>query len=233
MSSTSDRAHRGPTSMRCESSSASMSSQICTRDALSRITWVAPHRSRSGAGGATTGTSRETSRRRLPWLRSGRPGIRGGRAGRAPPPARRAGGMRRPLGQRQPEAHLRPLAAREGGDRAVRGHAQSAQPSARPVLVPHPVEPRAERDVLVLALRRSVKPAHILGQVAESPARNGSDPSGDVRRAPRPVPVLPLARPTRSRSSVVLPAPFGPTSAVTRPSGTRNVQSLQGPRSTP
>ena len=56
------------------------------------------------------------------------------------------------------------------------------------------------------------------------PPRNGSDPSGTAPSTAT-VPVVGAARPTRSRRSVVLPAPLGPTSAVTRPSGTRKVQS--------
>jgi hypothetical protein len=40
------------------------------------------------------------------------------------------------------------------------------------------------------------------------------------------VPLVGLASPASIRSSVVLPAPFGPTSAETRPSGTVTVHSV-------
>ena len=40
------------------------------------------------------------------------------------------------------------------------------------------------------------------------------------------MPLVGLASPARIRSSVVLPAPFGPISAETRPSGTVTVHSV-------
>ncbi len=53
--------------------------------------------------------------------------------------------------------------------------------------------------------------------------------AGACRGAPpstETVPRVGLASPASIRSSVVLPAPFGPTSAETRPSGTVTVQSV-------
>jgi hypothetical protein len=57
------------------------------------------------------------------------------------------------------------------------------------------------------------------------PARN----PGSCRGAPprtEAVPPVGLTSPASSRSSVVLPAPFGPTSAHTRPSGTATEHSV-------
>ena len=54
--------------------------------------------------------------------------------------------------------------------------------------------------------------------------------AGSCRGTPpstRADPAVGLARPVSSRSRVDLPAPFGPTSALIRPSGTVTVQSLR------
>ncbi len=81
-----------------------------------------------------------------------------------------------PFGQRQPEAHLRPLAARERGDRSVQRHAQPSQALARPVGVPHGIEVGAERDVLVRA--QAPVERHVLGQVSDA-AQERLGPVGD------------------------------------------------------
>ena len=90
--------------------------------------------------------------------------------------------------------------------------------------------PRSQRG-LSQAPRRRWSATDRFAYVGVSWATNPTRPSWAglvgraARRAPRPCPRVGASSPTARRSSVVLPAPFGPTSPTTRPAGTASVQS--------
>ncbi len=108
----------------------------------------------------------------------------------------------------------------------VQRNAEPSQPSQRDILVPQPVQPRTE-------------PRHV-GR-GEPPVqrlllRDERHPAGLFVGSSTPtVPSVGVSTPASTDSSVVLPAPFAPTNAATRPAGSvnpqcRNAQISRGPR---
>ena len=129
-----------------------------------------------------------------------------------------------PLRERERQRDLRLLAARELADLAVERE-------------PEPLDPRA-RERRRPSVGLSLRPSFSVSRDGEAAVqrmvlRDEPDAAAAARprraRGTRPStatsPASAAPRPTASCSSVVLPAPFGPTSAVTEPAGISSVQS--------
>ena len=128
----------------------------------------------------------------------------------------------RQLGQRQRQRHLGALAAGQRAHALVKRNAQLRQPGPYQRGVPARVHVRPDADVILGGEPRVQR--NLLGEKPdlgqERRILRGAPPRTEA------VPPVGLASPASSRSSVVLPAPFGPTSADTRPSGTVTVHSV-------
>ena len=133
----------------------------------------------------------------------------------------------RPLGQAEGEGELGALAAGQLAGALGRVEAEPVDPGPGHRVVPARVEVRAQPQVVgdAEARRRSGCPARRSRPWPAGPRRRRGG-----RRRPRWCRSSGAAWPTARLSSVVLPAPLGPTSPVTCPAGISSVQSASAQR---
>ena len=128
-----------------------------------------------------------------------------------------------PLRERERERDLRLLAAGELADLLPEREPELLDARVRERVVPGRVELAAERQRL--GDREALVERMVLRDEADARQHRPAPPRVAGDRTRRISPADGLLSPTASCRSVVLPAPFGPTSAVTEPAGTSSVQS--------